>query len=179
MTYISEDIKWRSEQRMQFTQVMWLSQQGGSLGGLLLHGPIARRRGRLRPYLGCGRHLRCRRLRYGTRHRKGGRVRGAVHSKGEGSPRRGGLRRGGGAEEEDQDGGAQEEEQGGSDRGVRSVEEGAGEWGGVGWLRMGPLPLLPTPPSGSAALVAATADHSASSSAIISSTAAIISAHSP
>ena len=27
MTYISEDIKWRSEQRMQFTQAMWLSQQ--------------------------------------------------------------------------------------------------------------------------------------------------------
>ena len=177
MTHISEDIKWRSEQRMQFTQVMWLSQQGGSLGGLFLHGPIARRRGRLRPYLGCGRHLRCRRLRYGTRHRKGGRVRGAVHSKGEGRSRRGGLRRGGGAEEEDQDGGAQEEEQGGSGRGVRSVEEGAGEGGGGGWLRMGPLPLLPTPLS--AALVAAAADHIASSSASIFSTAAIISAHSP
>ena len=35
MTHISEDIKWRSEQRMQFTQTMWLSQQGGSRGGLV------------------------------------------------------------------------------------------------------------------------------------------------
>ena len=102
MVHISEDIKWRSEQRMQFAQARRLSQQGGSRGGLLLHGPIARRRGRLRLHLGCGRHRRRRRLRHSTRRRKGGRVRGAVQSKREGSPRRGGFRRGGGVEEEDQ-----------------------------------------------------------------------------
>ena len=45
MDRISDGIEWRSEQQELF---LWLFQQAGARGGLGLHGPPARRRGRLR-----------------------------------------------------------------------------------------------------------------------------------
>ena len=45
MDRISDGIEWRSEQQELF---LWLFQQAGARGGPGLHGPPARRRGRLR-----------------------------------------------------------------------------------------------------------------------------------